>query len=213
MFDGIFLGVLTLTLYMYILCACLLRCFFVKFGVAIGGFSSETKEPKFKNGVYLQQIIVNITQFGQDWVLFYQKWYTDGCVIGPKIHIKKVKYLRFWQAHPPTILAEVKLPQTLWGIFSVRIESESCTLQLVHIEIYRNTSRDYSTFRRMSAAKWVHFHGSRFLKITFPSNLSDALFPSCKLLDALFPSEVLMWQISVQSAVIVHGLVLCCCVS
>ena len=30
-----------------------------------------------------------------DWVLSYQKWYTDGWVIGQKINIEKVKFLRF----------------------------------------------------------------------------------------------------------------------
>ena len=44
---------------------------FAKFSIAVGGFSSETKEPKFKNCVYLEQIIAKSTQFGQNWVLFY----------------------------------------------------------------------------------------------------------------------------------------------
>ena len=39
----------------------------MKFGKAISGFSSETKEPKFKNWVYFEQIIVKSTQFEQDW--------------------------------------------------------------------------------------------------------------------------------------------------
>ena len=30
----------------------------MKFGKAIGGFSSETKEPELKNWVYFEQIIV-----------------------------------------------------------------------------------------------------------------------------------------------------------
>ena len=35
------------------ICACLLGCFFAKFGIAIGGFSSEMKEPKLhKLGVF-----------------------------------------------------------------------------------------------------------------------------------------------------------------
>ena len=40
--------------------------FFMKFGTAIGKFSSETKEPKFKNWVYFEQIIVKSTKFGQN---------------------------------------------------------------------------------------------------------------------------------------------------
>ena len=55
------------------ICACLLECFLVELGTAIGEFSSETKEPKFKNWVYFEQIIVKSTQFGQNWVFFYCK--------------------------------------------------------------------------------------------------------------------------------------------
>ena len=69
--------------------------FFAKFSIAIGGFSSETKEPKFKNLVFFMQIIVKSTQFGQNWVLFYRKWYTDGWVIGRKIGIEIVRFSRF----------------------------------------------------------------------------------------------------------------------
>ena len=70
-------------------------CFFAKFGIAIGRFSSETKEPKFKNWVYFEQMIVQSTQFRQNWVLFYPIRYTDGWVIGRKIGIEKVKFSRF----------------------------------------------------------------------------------------------------------------------
>ena len=69
-------GVLILTWYTYM---CLpFGVLFTKFGIAISGFSSETEEPKFKNWVYLEQIIVKSTQFGQNWVLFYWKRYTNG---------------------------------------------------------------------------------------------------------------------------------------
>ena len=51
------------------ICACVLGRFFAKFGIRIGGFSSETKEPKLKNWVYFEQITVNSTQFEQNWVL------------------------------------------------------------------------------------------------------------------------------------------------
>ena len=77
------------------ICACLLRCLFAKFGIAMGGSSTETKEPKFKNWVYFEQIIVKSTQFEQNWVLFYWKWYTNGWVIGRKIGIEKVRFSRF----------------------------------------------------------------------------------------------------------------------
>ena len=78
---------------------CCLWAFFAKFGLAMGGGSSETKEPKLhKLGVfpvvYFVQIIVKSTQFVQNWVLFFQKWYTDGWEIGQKIGIGKVKFSR-----------------------------------------------------------------------------------------------------------------------
>ena len=96
--------------YVYIICTCLLSCFFVKFGTAMGGFSSET-EPKCKNLVYFEHNIVKSTQFGQNWVVFYQKWYTDGWVIGQKLVWRKSNFLRFgsgryihvwfWWKYPP----------------------------------------------------------------------------------------------------------------
>ena len=68
--------------------------FFANFGIAIGGFSSETKEPKLKNWVYFEQIIVKSTQFGQNWALFYWKRYTDMWVhvTGRKIGIEKSNF-------------------------------------------------------------------------------------------------------------------------
>ena len=77
------------------ICSCLLGRFFAKFAIAIGGFSSETKEPKLKNWGFFEQIIVKSIQFGQNWVLFYRKRYTDGWVIGQNIGIAKVKFWRF----------------------------------------------------------------------------------------------------------------------
>ena len=51
-------GVLTLTWYMVHICACLLGHFFTKFGIAIGGFSSETREPKlYKTGCILGKLL------------------------------------------------------------------------------------------------------------------------------------------------------------
>ena len=38
--------------------------------------------------------IVKRTQFGQKWVLFFPKWYTDGWEIRQKIGIEKVRFSR-----------------------------------------------------------------------------------------------------------------------
>ena len=60
-------------------------------------------------GVYLGQIIVKSTRFAKKkWVLFFQKWYTDGWEIRQNISILKVSFLRsgyhihvqFWSPHP-----------------------------------------------------------------------------------------------------------------
>ena len=58
------------------ICACLLRHFFTKFGIAIWvGFHQRRRSPNYINWVYFGQIIVKSTQFGQNWALFFQKWY------------------------------------------------------------------------------------------------------------------------------------------
>ena len=59
-----------------------------------GGCSSETKEPKLRNWLYFGQIIVKSTQFGQNWVFFFQKWCTHGWEIWQKIGI--VRKSDFW---------------------------------------------------------------------------------------------------------------------
>ena len=83
-------GVLTLTWYTY-KCACLLGHFFAKFGIAIGGFSSETKEPKLhKLGVFW----ANYCKKHPIWSklgAFFRKWYTDGWEIWQKIGIEIVR--------------------------------------------------------------------------------------------------------------------------
>ena len=76
------------------MCACLLEFFFVKFGIAIRGFSSELKEPKLHNlGVfwanYCKKHPMWSKWFGQNWVLFFWKRYTDGWEIRQKIGIEK----------------------------------------------------------------------------------------------------------------------------
>ena len=52
------------------------------------------KEPRIKNCVYFEQFCKK-HQFGQNWVLFYRKRYTNGWVIGQTIGIEKVKFSRF----------------------------------------------------------------------------------------------------------------------
>ena len=103
-------GVLTLTWYTYM---CLpFGALFRKIWYSDrggGGVSSETKEPKLHNWVYFGQIIVKSTQFDQNWVLFFQKWYTDGWEIWQKIGIEIVRFsrsgrhihVRFWWKNPP----------------------------------------------------------------------------------------------------------------
>ena len=44
--------------------------------------------------MYFGQIIVKSTQFDQNWVLFFRKWYTDGWEIWQKIGIEIVRFSR-----------------------------------------------------------------------------------------------------------------------
>ena len=76
------------------ICACLLGCCFTKFGTAIGGFHRRRRSPNYINWVYFGQIIVKSIQFGQNWVLFFGKWYspTDGWEIRQKIDIQKFRF-------------------------------------------------------------------------------------------------------------------------
>ena len=91
------------TVYVLGLCACLLGRFFAKFGIAIRGFHQRRRSPNYINWMYFGQIIVKITQFGQNWVLFFWKWYTGGWEIRQKI-------FEIRQAHPRTIL----VPRRFW---------------------------------------------------------------------------------------------------
>ena len=82
-------------------CACLLGCYFAKFGIAIGGFSSEMKEPKLHRlGVFLANYGEN-TRFEQNWALFFRKWYIDGWVIVQKIGMDDKPYLPVKKFHLP----------------------------------------------------------------------------------------------------------------
>ena len=77
-----------------------------------GGVSSEMKEPKLHKlcvGPYFGQLIVKSTQFGQNWVLFFRKWYIDGGKLG-KNWYRESQIFEVQQAHPRTILVKVTSP-------------------------------------------------------------------------------------------------------
>ena len=91
-----------------LVCACLLGCFFAKFGLAISEFSQS---PNYINWVYFEQIIVKKHPILPKLGGFLSKMVTDGPVIGQKIGIEKVKFLRsgryihwwFWQSTPKAV--------------------------------------------------------------------------------------------------------------
>ena len=60
--------------------------------IAIGGFHQRRRSPNYINWVYVGQVIVKSTQFGQNWMIFFRKRYTDGWKIGQKIGIEKVRF-------------------------------------------------------------------------------------------------------------------------
>ena len=88
------------------ICACLLGHFFAKFGIAIGGFSSETKEPKLHNlGVFWanyckkhpiwSKLGAFLSKMVYWWVRNLAKnWYRDSQIFEVR------------QAHPRTILVK-----------------------------------------------------------------------------------------------------------
>ena len=92
------------------ICACLLGHFFVKFGIAIGGFSSETKEPKLhKLGVFWANyckkhpIWSRLGAFLSKMVYWWvgnlaKNWYRDSQIFEVR------------QAHPRTILVKEPPP-------------------------------------------------------------------------------------------------------
>ena len=59
-----------------------------------GGGVQRRRSPNYINWVYFGQIIVKSTQFDQNWVLFFRKWYTDGREIRQKVGIVKVRFSR-----------------------------------------------------------------------------------------------------------------------
>ena len=103
------------------ICACLLGHFFAKFGIAIGGFSSETKEPKLhKLGVF--------------WANYCKKhpiWSKLGAFLSKMVYWWVGNLAKNWcrdsqifevrQAHPRTILVkEPPPPGTIGSIFHRR---------------------------------------------------------------------------------------------
>ena len=58
-----------------------------------GGSHQRRRGPNYIKWVYFGQIIVKSTQFGQNWVLFFRKWYTDRWEFRQKIGtgIEKVR--------------------------------------------------------------------------------------------------------------------------
>ena len=88
-------GVLTLTWYTYMcLPVGVLFCEIWYSNRGGGGFHQRRRSPNYINCVYFGKIIVKSTQFGQNWVLFFQKRYTDGWEIRQKIVKEKVRFLR-----------------------------------------------------------------------------------------------------------------------
>ena len=96
------------------ICACLLGHFFAKFGIAIGGFSSETKEPKLhKLGVFWANyckkhpIWSKLGTFLSKMVYWWmgnlaKNWYRDSQIFEVR------------QAHPRTILVKEPPPREFW---------------------------------------------------------------------------------------------------
>ena len=91
------------------ICACLLGCYFAKFVIAIGGFSSGMKEPKLHTlGVFCvnygrkHPICANLGDFLSKMVY----WWVGNCA--KKIGIEKVQFSRcgrymhvqFWRKYP-----------------------------------------------------------------------------------------------------------------
>ena len=74
-----------------------------------GGVSSEAEESKLHKLGYFGQIIVKTTQFGQNWVLFFQKWYRAYWWVGnwTKNWYRESQSFKVLQAHSRTILVRV----------------------------------------------------------------------------------------------------------
>ena len=121
------------------ICACLLGHFFAKFGIVIGGFSSETKEPKLhKLGVFWanyckkhpiwSKLSALLSKMVYWWVGNLAKnWYRDSQIFEVR------------QAHPRTIL--VKEPPRRTGLCCIHESIIHITcMWLVHVLIVYNIS-------------------------------------------------------------------------
>ena len=84
------------------ICAYLLGCYFMKFGIVISGFSSEMKEPKLHKLGIFQQIMVKNIQL-ENWVLSFKigcfpskmlYWSIDDCA---KKWYRKSQMFEVWQ--------------------------------------------------------------------------------------------------------------------
>ena len=103
------------------ICACPLGRFFAKFGIAIGEFSSETKEPKLhKLGVF--------------WAYYCKKhpiWAKMGALLSKMVHwwvgnwYRESQIFEVWQAHPRTISVSVPPPMhRAWTVCKLVYMSE-----------------------------------------------------------------------------------------
>ena len=154
-------GVLTLTWYTYI-CACLLGCYFAKFGTVIGRFSTEMKVPKLhKLGV-----------FGANYGKKHPIWGcfsfvngigpTDGWIIVRKIGIEGVKFVR--SSKHIHVQVWRKYPLRGWRYNTVVIVqpsgNDSRSIN-TNCGVYQSASHrfdyTYSFVYTLRGHNWVHF--------------------------------------------------------
>ena len=72
-----------------------MRCFFAKFGIAIGRILSETKEPKLKQlGIFWANHCKKITQFGEIGCFTFDNGILIGGELGEKIEKNQIFEVR-----------------------------------------------------------------------------------------------------------------------
>ena len=87
------------------MCACLLRCFCVKFGIAIVAFS-EIQEPKLhKFGVFLRTLLQKAPNLGKIGCFYLE----NGILKLGEIWYRESQIFKVWQVHPCMILTKVLL--------------------------------------------------------------------------------------------------------
>ena len=115
-------GVLTLTWYTYM---CLpFGALFRKIWYSDQGVFIRDEAAQIQKIGYILGQMFKSTQFGQNWVLFFRKWYIDGCGIRQKIGIEIVRFsrsgrhihVRFWWKYPPPGSEWVTLLRLLFGV-------------------------------------------------------------------------------------------------